>query len=92
MQEKFTGTIRERQGLINLFDVISKGGTVVVESIPRLGRKTLDILSMIQKFEETGIQFVLLKENVDTRTPTGRGYATDDVCYRRTGKRRIRSD
>lgn len=72
IQEKFTGTIRERQGLINLFDVIRKGDTVVVESISRLGRKTLDILSIIQQFEEIGVQFVSLKENMDTRTPTGK--------------------
>ncbi|MBU4642980.1 recombinase family protein [Bacillus toyonensis] len=72
IQEKFTGTIRERQGLIKLFDVIRKGDIVVVESISRLGRKTLDILSIIQQFEEIGIQFVSLKENMDTRTPTGK--------------------
>ncbi|MGM2821244.1 recombinase family protein [Bacillus cereus group sp. Bce001] len=72
IKEKFTGTIRERQGLVKLFDVIRKGDTVVVESISRLGRKTLDILSIIQQFEEIGIQFVSLKENMDTRTPTGK--------------------
>lgn len=51
IQEKFTGTIRQRQGLVKLFDVIRKGDTVVVESISRLGRKTLDILSIIQQFD-----------------------------------------
>ncbi|KAB2501314.1 recombinase family protein [Bacillus cereus] len=72
VQEKFTGTIRERQGLAKLFDVIRKGDTVVVESISRLGRKTLDILSIIQQFEEIEIQFVSLKENMDTGTPTSK--------------------
>lgn len=50
IQEKFTGTIRERQGLINLFDVTRKGDTIVVESISLLGRKTLDILRIIQQY------------------------------------------
>ncbi|MDR4241302.1 recombinase family protein, partial [Bacillus mycoides] len=72
IQEKFTGTIRKRQGLVKLFDVIRKGDTVVVESISRLGRKTLDILSIIQQFEETEIKFLSLKDNMDTRTPTGK--------------------
>ncbi|EEM14177.1 Resolvase [Bacillus pseudomycoides DSM 12442] len=52
--------------------MIRKDDTVVVESISRLGRKTLDILNIIQHFEEVGIQFVSLKENMDTGTPTGK--------------------
>ncbi|MCU5669120.1 recombinase family protein [Bacillus cereus] len=72
IQEKFTGTIRERQGLVKLFDVIRRDDTVVVESISRLGRKTLDILNIIQQFQEIGIQFVSLKESMDTSTPTGK--------------------
>lgn len=72
VKEKFTGTIKDRSGLNQLFEVIRKGDTVVVESISRLGRKTLDILTIIQHFEEMGIQFVSLKENMDTRTSTGK--------------------
>ncbi|CAK6481355.1 recombinase family protein [Peribacillus castrilensis] len=72
VKEKFTGTIKDRKGLHQLFDVIRNGDTVVVESISRLGRKTLDILNIIQQFEETGVQFISLKENMDTRTSTGK--------------------
>lgn len=42
-----------------------------MESISRLGRKTLDILNIIQQLEETGVQFISLNENMDTRTSTG---------------------
>jgi DNA invertase Pin-like site-specific DNA recombinase len=70
VQEKFTGTTKDRDGLNSLLDVIRKGDTVVVESISRLGRKTLDILSIIQQFEDTGVKFVSIKENMDTRTST----------------------
>jgi len=72
IQEKFTGTVKDRNGLTKLFDVIRGGDTVVVESISRLGRKTLDILSIIQQIEEMEVQFISLKENMDTRTPTGK--------------------
>ncbi|MCY9509782.1 recombinase family protein [Paenibacillus larvae] len=72
VKEKFTGTVKERKGLHQLFDVIRKGDTVVVESISRLGRKTLDILNIIQQLEEMGVQFISLKENMDTRTSTGK--------------------
>lgn len=72
VQEKFTGTIKDRKGLHQLFDIIRKGDTVVVESISRLGRKTLDILNIIQQLEEKGVQFISLKENMDTKTSTGK--------------------
>ncbi|NDI36291.1 recombinase family protein [Chengkuizengella sediminis] len=72
VEEKFTGTIKERSGLNQLFEVIRKGDTVIVESISRLGRKTLDILNIIQQFDETEIKFVSLKENMDTGTSTGK--------------------
>jgi DNA invertase Pin-like site-specific DNA recombinase len=72
VQEKFTGTTKDRDGLNSLLDVIRKGDTVVVESISRLGKKTLDILSIIQQFEDTGVKFVSIKENMDTRTSTGK--------------------
>ncbi|MEK5101771.1 recombinase family protein [Cytobacillus sp. FSL M8-0252] len=72
VKEKFTGTVKDRKGLHQLFDVVRKGDTVVVESISRLGRKTLDILNIIQQLEEMGVQFISLKENMDTRTSTGK--------------------
>lgn len=45
--EKFTGTIQNRQELVKLFDVLRKGDIVVIKSISRLGRKTLDTLIII---------------------------------------------
>jgi DNA invertase Pin-like site-specific DNA recombinase len=72
VKEKFTGTTKDRKGLHQLFEVIRKGDTVVVESISRLGRKTLDILNIIQQFEEKGVHFISLKENMDTKTSTGK--------------------
>ncbi|GIN41503.1 recombinase family protein [Heyndrickxia oleronia] len=72
VKEKFTGTIKDRKGLHQLFDMLRNGDTVVVDSISRLGRKTLDIFNIIQQLEETGVQFISLKENMDTRTSTGK--------------------
>ncbi|MGH0775281.1 recombinase family protein [Bacillus mobilis] len=72
IEEKFTGTTRDRAGLNNLLDIIRKDDTVVVESISRIGRNTLDILHVIQEFEQMGVTFVSLKENMDTTTATGK--------------------
>ncbi|MFA2556142.1 recombinase family protein [Bacillus paranthracis] len=72
VQEKLSGTIKDREGIEQVFELIRKGDVVCVESISRLGRKTLDILNIIKRLEEAGVQFVSLKENMDTSTPTGK--------------------
>lgn len=72
IQEKFTGTRQKRPGITQLFQTIRAHDVVVVESISRLGRNTLDILNLIQLLHQKQIKFVSLKEQMDTETPTGR--------------------
>lgn len=72
IQEKYTGTKKDREGLQKLMDVVREGDTVIVESISRLGRNTLDILTIVEDLNKMGITFVSLKENMDTNTPTGK--------------------
>lgn len=72
IQEKYTGTKSDREGLTRLLEIAREGDTVVVESLSRLGRRTLDILSLVEQFHDAGITFVSLKENFDTATPTGK--------------------
>lgn len=70
--EKYTGTKKDREGLNKLFDTIREGDTVIVESISRIGRKTLDILTIVEDLTARGVTFVSLKESMDTSTPTGK--------------------
>lgn len=70
--EKYTGTTKERPGIEKLLLSIRKGDVVVVESLSRLGRTSLDLLTLLDTFEEKGVKFVSLKENMDTSTPTGK--------------------
>lgn len=72
IQEKYTGTKKDREGLNKLLDTVRTGDTVVVESISRLGRNTIDILTIIEGLDKKGINFVSLKENIDSNTPTGK--------------------
>lgn len=39
--------------------------------ISHLGRKTVDIVSTIEELKDQGVEVILLKENLDTSTPTG---------------------
>ncbi|EGP4892407.1 MULTISPECIES: recombinase family protein [Enterococcus] len=70
--EKYTGTKKERPGIKQLLLSVRSGDKVVVESISRLGRSTIDLLTLLQTFEEKGVQFLSVKENMDTSTPTGK--------------------
>ena len=72
IKEKYTGTKKSRQGIEELLKIIRTNDTVVVESISRLGRNTLDILTLLQHLEKEKVEFISLKENMDTSTPTGK--------------------
>lgn len=72
IEEKYTGTVKDREGLNKLLDIVRNGDTVVVESISRLGRKTIDILTLIDYFNDNNINFISIKENIDSTTPTGK--------------------
>jgi len=43
-----------------------------VESISRFARNTRDLLGLVEKLTAKGMEFVSLKEHIDTTTPTGR--------------------
>jgi DNA invertase Pin-like site-specific DNA recombinase len=45
---------------------------VIVESISRIARNTRDLLTIISSLTEKGVEFVSLKESIDTTTPHGR--------------------
>lgn len=70
--EKYSGTTKERPGIQKLLLSIREDDVVVVESISRLGRTTLDLLNLLDMFEKKQVKFVSLKENMDTSTPTGK--------------------
>lgn len=62
IQEKFTGTKRDRDGLNRLVEVVRSGDTIIVESLSRLGRNTIDILKLIDDLYTQGIAVKSLKE------------------------------
>ena len=72
IQEKYTGTRRDRPGIDTLFNILRPGDSLVVESSSRLRRNTLDILLLIQELTMKEVQFISLKENMNTATPTGK--------------------
>ncbi len=71
-QEKMTGTRRERPQLDEMLKYLRKGDTVVVWKLDRIGRSTKHLVDLINEFGEKGINFVSLKDGIDTSTATGK--------------------
>jgi len=70
--ERLSGKDTKRPILQSLMNRVQHGDTVVVESISRFARNTKDLLGLVEKLTNKGVEFVSLKEHIDTTTPTGR--------------------
>jgi len=70
--EKQSGKDTKRPELQSLMNTVQNGDIVVVESISRFARNTRDLLGLVDKLTQKGVEFISLKEHIDTTTPTGR--------------------
>lgn len=71
-EEKISGKNTDRPQLKALLQYVREGDTVYAESFSRLARSTRDLLEIVEDLTSKGVQFVSLKENVDTSTPQGK--------------------
>ena len=62
----------ERPQLKEILGFVRTGDVVIVESISRLARNTRDLLTIIDELNKKEVQFISLKENIDTNTPSGK--------------------
>lgn len=70
--EKASGkNVTDRPVLNNLMATLKNGDKLIVDSISRFARNTRDLLELVEQLNNKGVQFVSLKENIDTTTPTG---------------------
>lgn len=49
-----------------------RGDCVVTESISRIARNTKDLLNIVEQLQCKGVEFVSMKESLDTTTPQGK--------------------
>ena len=70
--DKQSGKDTERKELKRLLQFCRKGDTVYCESISRIARNTKDLLNIIEQLNQKQVEFVSLKENIDTTTPQGK--------------------
>lgn len=70
--DKASGKNTDRTEFKAMMAFVRTGDIVIVESISRIARNTRDLLSIVSDLTEKGVEFVSLKENIDTTTPQGR--------------------
>lgn len=71
--EKVTGkTQRGREQLEAMLQFVREGDVVVVESISRIARNTKDLLEIVERLNEKGVDFTSRKEQIDTNTASGK--------------------
>lgn len=70
--DKFTGRDFSRDGFKRLCSTVRKGDTIVVESLSRVGRSAKELLEVLENWQDQGIIFMSIKENIDLSTTTGK--------------------
>ncbi|MGG3556273.1 recombinase family protein [Peribacillus frigoritolerans] len=72
IKEKVSGVSKKKPQLDALLEALQDGDTLVVSRMDRLGRSTLQLLTLVEELNARGVDLVLLDMNVDTRTRTGK--------------------
>jgi len=70
--EKQSGKDTKRPQLQSLMDTVQAGDIIIVESISRFARNTKDLLNLVENLIKKNVEFISLKEHIDTTSPTGR--------------------
>lgn len=70
--DRMSGKNIDRPELQKMLQYVRQGDIVVVESISRFARNTRDLLELVEQLTAKEVEFVSLKEAIDTSTPTGK--------------------
>ena len=79
--DKISGAKESRPELDKLLSVLREGDTLIVSSFDRLARSTRQLLDLADLFQEKGVDFVSLKESVDTSSPHGKLFFTISAAF-----------
>jgi DNA invertase Pin-like site-specific DNA recombinase len=70
--EQISGTKTDRANLDEMIEHVRQGDIIVVWKLDRLGRSLRDLINLISKFQDLGVGFKSLQDNINTTTPTGK--------------------
>ena len=70
--EKVSGKNMDRPKLQEMLDFCREGDTIYIHDFSRLARSTKDLLDIVERLKEKGVDLVSNKENIDSSTPQGK--------------------
>ena len=70
--EQKSGKNMNRPELTRCLDTLRKGDTLVIWKLDRLGRSLRDLLEIAERLENSGVQFISLTEDINTKAASGR--------------------
>lgn len=75
LEEKRSGTKRQdREQLDIALKILTKGDTLVVTRLDRLGRSLRDLANIVHEIELSGANLRVIEQSVDTGTSAGRAF------------------
>lgn len=74
--DKSTGSAIDREGLNSLLVKVEEGDIVLVTKLDRLGRDTVDMINLINRFDEMGVGIRFLGDGISTEGNTGKMVVT----------------
>lgn len=71
-EEQVSSRKADRPELRAALDYCREGDRIVVWKLDRLGRSLRELIDLVNELAERGVEFVSLRENIDTMTPGGK--------------------
>lgn len=70
--DKQSGKDTNRKEFQKMMAFVREGDCLIVESISRIARNTADLLRIVEELNSKSVDFISLKEKIDTSTPQGK--------------------
>ena len=70
--DKASGKNTDREQLKEMLSFVREGDTVIVSDFSRIARNTKDLLNIVDILNSKSVDFISIKEKIDTTTPQGK--------------------
>jgi DNA invertase Pin-like site-specific DNA recombinase len=67
-----SGTKASRPELDKMIDMLRPGDVVTIVRLDRLGRSVKNLVELVEKFSQMGVDLHVIEQGIDTRTPAGK--------------------